>query len=111
MFDFISVSDAIKLSYEAKGRLIDVRPEQSYREGHLPMAENVQLDDIISGAFHPEQSQPVFLYCDTGTSSLLAARKLDEEGFIAYSVADGIQHYKGYLEKEENELWTMVLIQ
>ena len=109
MFDLISISDAMKSAYEQKGILIDVRSPEAYRNGHLPMAENVPLDDILEGKYHPAPGIPVFLYCDTGSSSMMAARKLDEDGIEAFSVAGGIRSYRGYLEKEKDELWTMVL--
>lgn len=109
MFNLISISDAMKLTYEQKGILIDVRAEEAYRKGHLPMAENVPLDDILEEKHKFDLKVPVFLYCYTGSSSMMAARKLDEDGIRAYSVAGGIHSYRGYLEKEKDELWTMVL--
>lgn len=109
MFDLISISDVMKLTYEQKGILIDVRSPEAYRNGHLPMAENVPLDDILDEKCRFDSKLPVFLYCDTGSSSMMAARKLDEDGIKAYSVAGGIHSYRGYLEKEKDELWTMVL--
>ncbi|MDY6046619.1 MAG: rhodanese-like domain-containing protein, partial [Anaerobutyricum sp.] len=76
MFDLISISDAMKLTYEQKGILIDVRSPEAYRNGHLPMAENVPLDDILDEKYRFDSQLPVFLYCDTGSSSMMAARKL-----------------------------------
>ncbi|MCD8018742.1 MAG: rhodanese-like domain-containing protein [Clostridiales bacterium] len=99
MFDFITISDAVKLCYSGQGMLVDVRPEEEYRAGHLPMAENVPLKDILDGRYRPDVDIPLFLYCDTGSDSLLAARKLDEDGVHVYTVAGGIGTYKGYLEK------------
>ena len=64
--------------------------------------------EAIEKDFNIEKEQPVFLYCDTGSTSMLAAKKLDSVGIHAYSVVGGIMFYKGYLEKEKNDLWTMV---
>ena len=139
MIAFISISDALRLCYDKKGILIDVRPEEEYRAGHLPMAENVPLERIQKGEYPPEEKPekgsteksdtetgrqpeerlkrqqeenlPLFLYCDTGVSSMLAARKLGEAGRKAYSVAGGLQSYWGYLEKEEDKLWTIVFVE
>lgn len=80
MLNFISVSDALRLCYDKKGILVDVRSEEDYRNGHLPMAEHVPLEKILQGGYRPENGMPVFLYCDTGAASLLAAKKLGEEG-------------------------------
>ena len=111
MFDLISISEAIKRSYDSEGLLVDVRSEEVFKKGHLPMAEimNEKFDiEAIEKDFNIEKEQPVFLYCDTGSTSMLAAKKLDSVGIHAYSVVGGIMFYKGYLEKEKNDLWTMV---
>ena len=98
MFDLISISEAIKRSYDSEGLLVDVRSEEVFKKGHLPMAVNLPFEEImdekfdieaIEKDFNIEKEQPVFLYCDTGSTS-------------------GIMFYKGYLEKEKNDLWTMV---
>ena len=99
MFDLISISEAIKQSYASKGLLVDVRSEEAFKKGHLPMAVNIPFTDImkekfdIEADFNVEKEQPVFVYCDTGST---------------YNVVGGIMFYKGYLEKEKNDLWTMV---
>lgn len=117
MFDLISISEAIKRSYESEGLLIDVRSEEAFKKGHLPMAANIPFEEImdekfdigvIEKDFNIEKERPVFLYCDTGSTSMLAAKKLNSVGIHAYSVVGGIMFYKGYLEKEKNDLWTMV---
>lgn len=41
MFENISVKQALKLAYEKKAVIIDIRGEEEYRRGHLPMAEQV----------------------------------------------------------------------
>lgn len=83
MFDLISISEAIKQSYASKGLLVDVRSKEAFKKGHLPMAVNIPFTDImkekfdIEADFNVEKEQPVFVYCDTGSTSILAARKLD----------------------------------
>lgn len=111
MFEFISITDALKRCYEKKAILIDVRSGGAFREGHLPMAENVPLEDIIDEKFLPETDLPLIFYCDTGSSSMIAAKKMNEKGKKTYTVSGGISFYKGYLEKEEKELWTMVYVE
>ena len=94
------------------------------RMGHIELAAPVShiwyfkgspsrlgyLLDIPPKELEKGTNLPLFLYCDTGVSSMLAARKLSAEGRKAYSVAGGLTSYQGYLEKEEKELWTMVYV-
>lgn len=101
MFDLVTISEALKKYYNREGILIDVRDEEAYRTGHLPGAVHVPLDDIMEEKYHPQKGKILYLYCDTGSSSLMAARKLDEDGFQVYSVAGGISSYRGRLDKEE----------
>lgn len=120
MFELISLSEAMKRSYESEGVLVDVRPEEDFRKGHLPMAVNIPFEEIMQmegrvdleqfyeGKFNVPKERAIFLYCDTGSTSMLAAKKLGSMGIHAYSVVGGILFYKGYLEKEKNDLWTMV---
>ena len=84
MFDLISISEAIKRSYDSEGLLVDVRSEEVFKKGHLPMAVNLPFEEImdekfdieaIEKDFNIEKEQPVFLYCDTGSTSMLAAKK------------------------------------
>ena len=77
MFDLISISEAIKRSYDSEGLLVDVRSEEVFKKGHLPMAVNLPFEEImnekfdieaIEKDFNIEKEQPVFLYCDTGST-------------------------------------------
>ena len=47
MFDLISISEAIKRSYDSEGLLVDVRSEEVFKKGHLPMAVNLPYEEII----------------------------------------------------------------
>ena len=54
MFDLISISEAIKQSYASKGLLVDVRSEEAFKKGHLPMAVNIPFTDIMKEKFDIE---------------------------------------------------------
>lgn len=103
MIALISSADAIKNSLNKRGILVDVRPPEEYRLGHLPMAENVPLDRILDGEHSFPENMELYFYCDTGASSMVAAREMYKAGRKAYSVAGGLKEYRGYLEKEENK--------
>ncbi len=66
--------------------LVDIRDFRRYSEDHLP------------GAIHVSQlgrvDTPVVLYCDYGSSSLLAALELRRSGLQAYSLRGGILGYR-----------------
>jgi len=112
VFENISVKDALKLAYEGKAYLYDMRENASYMKGHLPTAENIpkeaveeQIKRIRKGE---KRSILIVLYCDYGNRSMYLAKELAEKGYeqIA-SMVGGYHAYEGYVEAKKNALWTM----
>ena len=73
------------------GILIDVREADSYREYHYPNARNLPYEKIDQWMHRLPKNRPLVLYCDYGSTSLLAARKLGREGYEVYTVVGGIE--------------------
>jgi sulfur-carrier protein adenylyltransferase/sulfurtransferase len=78
--------------------VVDVREQHEFEEGHIPGAVHVPrgyLESRIEGAA-PDRSQPVVLYCASGSRSALAADTL--ERLLGYqdvaSMAGGITLWK-----------------
>ena len=55
------------------GILIDVREADSYREYHYPNARNLPYEKIDQWMHRLPKNRPLVLYCDYGSTSLLAA--------------------------------------
>lgn len=106
MVENISVKDALRLALNGKGKLLYIRSEKAYRKGHLPTAIRAEEEDILD-FFQKYPNQKIILYCDFGNQSLMAARRLDQEGYEAYSIVGGYRAYEGYVEKKKDEMWTM----
>ncbi|MGO9206008.1 MAG: ThiF family adenylyltransferase, partial [Candidatus Limnocylindrales bacterium] len=85
-------------------RLLDVREQHEWEEGHIPGALHVArgyLEMEIESVL-PDRNAPVVIYCAGGVRSLLAARELKEMGYAApMSMAGGFQ-----LWKSEGRPWT-----
>ena len=60
MFDLISISEAIKRSYDSEGLLVDVRSEEVFKKGHLPMAVNLPFEEIMDEKFDIEAIEKDF---------------------------------------------------
>ena len=60
MFDLISISEAIKRSYDSEGLLVDVRSEEVFKKGHLPMAVNLPFEEIMNEKFDIEAIEKDF---------------------------------------------------
>ena len=66
------------------GILIDVREADSN-------ARNLPYEKIDQWMHRLPKNRPLVLYCDYGSTSLLAARKLGREGYEVYTVVGGIE--------------------
>jgi rhodanese-related sulfurtransferase len=112
MFENISVKNALKLVYEGKAILYDIRDEEAYRRGHLPMAQSVRrdhLEELLKISRHLQRNgKLVILYCDYGNQSMHLAKELSDRGYggIA-SMVGGYHAYEGYVEARKKDFWTM----
>lgn len=112
MFENISVKEALKLAYEGKAILYDLRDEASYKIGHLPTAIRIEADqlegELKRSIVGKEEDSKIILYCDYGNRSIWLAKELTEKGYpnIA-SVVGGYQAYEGYVETKKSYFWTM----
>jgi molybdopterin/thiamine biosynthesis adenylyltransferase/rhodanese-related sulfurtransferase len=92
------VRDAVQNGNGRAPVLVDVREQHEFEEGHIPGAVHVPrgyLESRIEGA-SADRSQPIVLYCASGSRSALAAHTLGE--LLGYedvaSMAGGITLWK-----------------
>lgn len=77
----VSVEDA-KNAAETEGtQFIDVRTQAEFDAEHAAKSVNFPLDSIDSDAAKLDKSKPVYIICQTGRRSQIAAAKLNELGF------------------------------
>ena len=73
-------------------RIIDVRTQPEYEEGHLQYAVNIDWDsanfiDKVRNTF--DNKSPLYVYCRTGRRSAAAASALRRIGYEVYNLAGG----------------------
>ena len=82
--------------------VIDLREENSYKEGHIPGAvwmdwEYAQehIDGLLGDYVQEHKHWPewIILYCDSGNISLLTARDLATRGYPVMSLNGGYEQY------------------
>ncbi len=72
-------------------RIIDVRSEGEFRTGHVPGAELVPLDRVMTAAMEWSRDEPIVCVCRSGVRSLKAVSVLRGLGFAnATSLAGGV---------------------
>ena len=79
----------------AYSQLIDVRPPEEYAAGHAYRARNIPLDKLMDNLGMIEKNEPVYLICNTGRQSMIAAKMLNEAGYPqTISIAGGTTAWK-----------------
>ena len=88
-----------KLEDQLDFTLLDVRSRQEFRDGHLAGAVNIPLEEAELWAGNSlvglSYNLPVIVYCGHGSKSLIAARMLDQMGFLVLAAAGGLASYRG----------------
>jgi len=56
--------------------LVDVRYASEYKEGHIPTAINIQSETFAAGSRVLPKEKKIIVYCNTGSRSYLAYKKL-----------------------------------
>ena len=74
-------------------QLIDVRTPGEFRRGHIKNAKNVPLNEI--GQFSPIKDKKIYVICQSGARSKLAAKKLKKRGFDVVNVQGGMHTWRG----------------
>ena len=100
-FTSVSMDEALANMRQSEGyRLIDVRTPGEFARGHLPGAENLPNETIVSGEpvkALPDLQQTLYVYCRSGSRSKQAARKLAAAGYTNIIECGGVLDYTGPL--------------
>ena len=76
--------------------LIDLRTKEEYEQGHIPGAVNIPYDFLEDYKKRLPRNRLLVLYCEWGTTSILAGRKLSQYGYDVLSVNGGLQAYRRF---------------
>ena len=79
--------------------LLDVRTVEEYRQGHIPGAINVPVENIKAIREKVvNEDTPIYTYCLSGARSRSAAEALKSMGYTNVVNIGGINRYKGEIE-------------
>jgi rhodanese-related sulfurtransferase len=92
----VSREEARKLVEEG-AQLVDVRADHEWEAGRIAGAKHVPLPELPQRTGEIEQDRPVVVYCRGGNRSSMATAALNEAGFEAVKLTEGIV---GWSEKD-----------
>lgn len=91
----VSPAEARPAVEAAYSQFIDVRTPEEYAAGHAYRARNIPLDRLMDNLGVIEKNEPVYLICNTGRQSLIAAKMLNEAGYPqTISIVGGLTAWK-----------------
>lgn len=73
--------------------LLDVRTAQEFATGNIDGFVNIPVDELRERAGELDKDKPVYVICQSGLRSYIAARILAGRGFEVYNFAGGYRFY------------------
>ena len=90
--DSISTSE-LKAKLREPIQLLDVRMPMEVHRGHIKNAKNVPLTEIRS--YTPATKETLYVICQSGVRSKIAAKKLKKKGYNVINVRGGMRAWTG----------------
>ena len=84
-----------KRNGELEFTLLDVRSPEEFAAGHLMGAVNLPMGSPEGVWRELDKDDPIIVYCGHGSNSLMAARMLDQMGYLVMASAGGLASYRG----------------
>jgi rhodanese-related sulfurtransferase len=74
-----------------KAAVLDLRPEEAFKAGHLPGAKHVPANEMTTKIekLKLDRKNPLILVCETGASSRKAIAEVQKMGFAEVGTLDG----------------------
>ena len=96
-FQLISAREAESLMDHWEYVVIDLRNDRDYRKVHMQGALNLPYEFLDHYIEKLPKNRRYILYCSHGGASMLAGRRMSEQGLDVLSISGGILSYRGRL--------------
>jgi len=90
----VSREEARKLIDEG-AQLVDVRADHEWEAGHIAGAKHVPLPELPQRTGEIDRDRPVVVYCRGGNRSSMATAALNDAGYDAVKLSEGIVGWDG----------------
>ena len=81
--------DQLAAALDQGAPVVDVREPAEFREGHVPGATNIPMEQLIARLGEIDRDRPVHVVCASGNRSSAMTDVLSANGFDAINVAGG----------------------
>jgi rhodanese-related sulfurtransferase len=81
-------------------RVVDVRTPGEFEAGHITGSENIPMNEIEAAVATWDKTEPVAIYCATGSRSISVVQYMEQLGFsTVYHYASGVVTWAGDLDR------------
>ncbi|MCD8106812.1 MAG: FAD-dependent oxidoreductase [Oscillospiraceae bacterium] len=87
------IEDVNSLPHDGSVTLLDTRTPGEFARGHIDGFINIPVDDLRDRLPEISSEKPVYVLCQSGLRSYIAARILSGNGFDCYNLAGGYRFY------------------
>ena len=87
------IDDAAKLPRDGSVTLLDTRTAGEYSRGHIEDFVNIPVDELRERLNEVPEGKPVYVICQSGLRSYIAARILAGHGYDAYNFSGGFRFW------------------
>ena len=94
-FSTIGVYELWNMAGKPDVYMIDLRDRKDYRRNHIDGAHNLPYDEIGKWQNTLPKGKRIVLYCEHGSVSMLAAKRLAAKGYHIYTLVGGISALNG----------------
>ncbi|MGN0302194.1 MAG: CoA-disulfide reductase [Anaerotardibacter sp.] len=81
--------------------LLDTRTPSEFSHGHIEGYRNIPVDELRDRLDEIDSEKPVYVICQSGLRSYIAARILIQNGFEAYNFAGGYRFYESVIHEKQ----------
>jgi rhodanese-related sulfurtransferase len=89
-FSIIYPRDMQEIIQKKRALVLDVREREAYQKEHWQGAVNLPYEEMEYWLSRIPKDRVLILYCEYGSTSLMAARQLGRLGYEVYTVVGGI---------------------
>ena len=89
--------EADALPRDGSVTLVDTRTPEEFAAGHMEGFRSIPVDELRERMGELEPGRPVYLVCQSGLRSYIAARILEQHGFTCYNFAGGYRLYESVM--------------
>lgn len=94
-FELINSKDMDQFVNSKNALILDLRDKYAFNNGHILNSINIPMVEFEKKYRTMPKNKIIVIYCETGGTSILAAKELFDIGYVTRALVGGIKGYSG----------------